>query len=87
MFFDPHFVKGFFFSFPEQVTFGKTGSGKCAVFVFFCDCLGLVCKEEFGMSLVVFGIRLGVLGKKRVFFGNFFLPKVLGSDEAKKFPV
>ena len=50
---------GFFFSFPEQVTFGKTGSGKCAVFVFFCDCFGLVCEEEFGKSWVVLGIRLG----------------------------
>ena len=60
-FLTPILLGGFFFSFSEQVTFGKTGSGKCAVFVFFCDCFGLVCREEFGMSLVVFVIRLGFL--------------------------
>ena len=61
-FLTPILLGGFFFSFPEQVTFGKTGSGKCAVFVFFCDCFGVVCEEEFGKSWVVLGIRLGRRG-------------------------
>ena len=45
-FLTPILLGGFFFSFPEQVTFGKIGSGKCAVFVFFCDCLALFAKRN-----------------------------------------
>ena len=70
MFFDPHFVTGLFFSFPEQVTFGKTGVGKCAGFAFFCDCFGVVCEEEFGKSRVVLGIRLGRRGGRCVRSGD-----------------
>ena len=42
----PILVGGFLFFFPEHVTFGKTGSGKCAVFVFFCDFLALLAKRN-----------------------------------------